>query len=147
MDDKERIIKPKPKMTKAERRELQEKQRAAKAATKSSAEKHVVGTLSSSNLKPAFANSLLQAPSTGKISGQVIDLHRSTVTVYNLIPGTPFYFGRFWFRCMHIFINTSVFKHIIYWMIRTELQSQRIQSMLHYSCSSASTSVVGRVVL
>lgn len=73
MENKERIVKPKPKMTKAERRELQEKQRAAKAAAKSSTEKHGVGLMPTSNSRHGQSNAPLHVPNTGKTSAQVFD--------------------------------------------------------------------------
>lgn len=62
MEDQERTVKPKPKLTKAERRELQEKQRAAKSAKFSDG--HGSGEPAQANVSPSA--------DSGHPSGQVM---------------------------------------------------------------------------
>lgn len=71
MEDHERTVKPKPKMTKAERRELQEKQRAAKSA-KNTADGHGSGAPKPHSSKPVQANVASTPAGSGHSSGQVL---------------------------------------------------------------------------
>lgn len=70
MEGQERVIKPKPKLTKAERRELQEKQRAAKSMRSSS--EHGGSAPASSSAKPAQPNPPSLPSGSGKASTQVM---------------------------------------------------------------------------
>lgn len=71
MEDHERAVKPKPKMTKAERRELQEKQRAAKSA-RNTADGHGAGAPKPHSAKPAQAHVASTPAGLGHTSGQVL---------------------------------------------------------------------------
>lgn len=80
MEDHDRTVKPKPKMTKAERRELQEKQRAAKAA-RIPADGHGAGAPKPQNAKPAQAHATSTPAGSGHTAGQVL-LHSAADTKY-----------------------------------------------------------------
>lgn len=71
MEDHERTFKPKPKMTKAERRELQEKQRAAKSA-KAQGDGHGAGGQKPHSAKPAQAHAASSPAGLGHAAGQVL---------------------------------------------------------------------------
>lgn len=71
MEDHERTFKPKPKMTKAERRELQEKQRAAKSA-KTQGDGHGAGAPKPHSAKPAQAHAASNPAGLGHSAGQVM---------------------------------------------------------------------------
>lgn len=71
MDDHERTVKPKPKLTKAERRELQEKQRAAKSA-RIPGDGHAAGAPKPHSAKPAQAHAASTPAGLGHTAGQVM---------------------------------------------------------------------------
>lgn len=71
MEDHERTVKPKPKLTKAARRELQEKQRAAKSA-RIPGDGHAAGAPKPHSAKPAQGHAASTPAGLGHTAGQVM---------------------------------------------------------------------------
>lgn len=72
MEEKDRVIKPKPKMTKAERREKQERERAAKAAKNGEQGQQQQGAGSGSQSGVKQANASTPPGKPGQEAGQVV---------------------------------------------------------------------------